>query len=132
VTIASSGVNWNGATLWNATTGAFTLNFTGSATFGTFKNDANRSLRFTASTTTTATNWDFGAGANISSITTAQHTLAKAGGGTVAAPSSTISYSIASPSSTFYATSGSIDGGNNTNWIFGELPVSFIPQVIII
>ena len=53
-TIATGGVNFNGATLWNATTNAFDFILTGSGTFGTYKSDASRSLKFTAGTTTTA------------------------------------------------------------------------------
>ena len=132
VTMATGGINFNGSTIWNATTNAFDFILTGSGTFGTYKSDASRSLKFTAGTTTTATTWDIGTGCTIGSVTSATHTLAKAGGGTVGVPNVTVSYSTASPSSTFYATGASTNGGNNTNWTFGEIPVAgaFIPRII--
>ena len=86
-----------------------------------------------AGTTTTATNYDFGTGCTIDSTTASAHTIAKAGGGTASFPNLIVSYSTASPTSTFYATGSSIDLGNNTNWTFGEIPISssFIPIIII-
>jgi hypothetical protein len=79
--------------------------------------DASSSIRFTAGTTTTAAAWSIGSGCTITSITGATHTLVKSGGGSVSAPGATVSWSIASPASTFFAPGGT-NGGNNTNWTF--------------
>jgi hypothetical protein len=65
-----------------------------------------------------AADWQFGAGCTIGSITAAQHTLAKSGGGRVPVVGATISQSVASPANTFFDANG-VNGGNNTNWIFG-------------
>jgi hypothetical protein len=96
----------------------------GSNTFTTFKVNPGRKITF-AAPTTTATTWDFkGTAGNlitIASNTTTARTLVKSGGGTVNAEYCTISYSNATPSSTFYAWS-STDGGNNTGWNISASP----------
>ena len=106
----------------NSTTGAYSVNIVGSNTFTTFTAGANSTTKFTAGTTTTATTWTISGTAGnlrtLGSITAAQHTLAKAGGGTVTANYVSVSYSNATPSATFYDVTGGVNGGNNTGWIF--------------
>jgi hypothetical protein len=105
-------------TLWIAQTGAGTLDISHTGmTASQLTVDAGRTVRFVAGQTFTAASYSFGSGCTITSITGATHTLVKSGGGTVSAPSATVSWSIASPASTFYAPGGT-DGGNNTNWTF--------------
>lgn len=59
----------------------------------------------------------------ISSVTSATHTLAKSGGGIAdVSRYGNITYSIASPASTFYAGAKGINGGNTTNWVFNNAP----------
>jgi len=53
----------------------------------------------------------------ITSVTAATHTITKSGGGLVNGDYLTVSYSIASPSTTFYAYN-STNSGNNTDWTF--------------
>lgn len=114
--------------LWIADAGTGTSQMTGSNTFqGTITVDSGRTLNFTAGTTITATNWSLN-GAIIGSITAANHTVAKAGGGRVQAVGATVSRSTASPADTFYDVGG-VNGGNNINWTFGAFavldPISF-------
>jgi hypothetical protein len=114
-TFAGGGKTYNNVWFNNAGTGTFDI--TGSNTFNVFKVDAGRTVRFTAGTTNTAADWQFGAGCIISSITAATHTLAKSGGGQVIAENAIISRSTASPANTFLAPGGT-DNGNNVNWNF--------------
>jgi len=104
--------------VWNATTGAFALQFTGSNTFNEVRHDSGRTWLLTAGTTTTLASL-VADGVTIGSITAASHTLTKTGGGTVTVSGATISRSTATPGSTFYATGASTDGGNNSGWTFG-------------
>lgn len=48
----------------------------------------------------------------------ATHTLVKTGGGLMNMHLAQVSFSIASPASTWYAGAVAVNGGNNTNWIF--------------
>jgi len=110
------------------------LSLTGSNTFDTINvSGGTRSLLFTASTTTTVSNFNvFGTAGNLvtlGSITAANHNLVKTGG-VVSSDYLSISRSQASPSLTWYAGANSTDGGNNSGWIFTVPPSSFIPQVI--
>ena len=125
-TAATSTFNFGSLTWYNFTLGGASsigLNtvITGSNTFNTFTCSAARNLKFTAGTTNTAANWalsgSFTEILTITSVTSATHTLAKSGGGTVEASYCTISYSIASPAATFTALD-STNSGNNTNWSF--------------
>jgi hypothetical protein len=116
-TFAGGGKTYNNVWFNNAGTGTFDI--TGSNTFNQFKVDAGRSVRFTAATTTTAADWQFGAGCTIGSITAANHNLAKAGGGYAFAPAATVSRSQASPANSFFAGAAGVDGGNNSGWAFG-------------
>jgi hypothetical protein len=56
----------------------------------------------------------------ICSATAASHTLTKAGGGQVICENVSVNRSTAGPGSSFIAiSSNSIDGGNNSGWVFG-------------
>ena len=98
-----------------------TYNFTGSNTFNDFTSTktVSYSLLFTAGTTTTVTTFGVNGSAGnlvtLSSITAANHTLTKSGGGTITCDYMFISRSTATPALTWYATN-SIDGGNNSGW----------------
>lgn len=105
------------------------LSITGSNTFDTINvSGGARTLAFTAGTTTTVnTAFNvFGTGGNlvtIGSITAANHTLAKAGGGVIDdVDYVSISRSTATPGSTWYAGANSTDGGNNSGWTFTDAP----------
>lgn len=105
----------------NATTGASGVIFRDSFTANSITVSPGATQRCFAGHTVTATTWVLtgtsGSPITIASNTTSAFTIAKAGGGTVVADYATISYSTASPASTFSATN-STDGGNNTNWTF--------------
>lgn len=113
----------------NATTGAFAVQFTGSNTFHNITVDtsaADRTIQFTAGATTTLSSISQTSNSHIltiGSITAATHTLVDSDGGTNTISNGSISYSIASPASTFYAPGGT-DGGNNTNWVFTAAPAA--------
>lgn len=126
-TFAGAGLTYYN--VWNATTGAFAVQFTGSNTFNEVRHDSGRTWQLTAGTTTTLASL-VADGVTIGSITAASHTLAKTGGGTIAVDGVTVSRSTASPPSTFYATGASTDGGNNVDWTFGPAPVT--TKVIVI
>jgi hypothetical protein len=87
-------------------------------------------LRFQANTTNTFTTWNIsGSLGNLvtiaSSVTTINHTLAKAGAGIVSADYLNISRSTATPGTlTWYAGANSTDSGNNSGWIFSSAPTS--------
>jgi len=125
ISVATGGKTFNN--FINETTGAWPVNFTGSGTFNNIHVDASaaaRTMQFTAGTTTTVNTFTRDAGANVitlGSITASAHTLAKSGGGTISLNNMSISYSTASPATTWYAPGGT-DGGNNTNWTFGAAP----------
>lgn len=96
-------------------------NFSGSNTFNDFKssNTAPHKILFTAGTTTTVTTFDVNGDASnrivIKSITTAGHTLTKAGGGTITCDYVVVERSTATPAATWSVTNG-VDGGNNSGW----------------
>lgn len=105
--------------------GSFTL---GSGnTFNTISTTKTvaHTIKFTAGTTTTVTNFTVtgtaGGVVTLTSTSTSQATLAKAGGGTVTVDYANISYLNGTPSSTWYATN-STDGGNNTGWTITAPP----------
>ena len=127
-TFAGGGKTYNN--VWFNNAGSGTFDITGSNTFNQFKVDAGRSVRFTAATTTTAADFDIGAGCTIGSITAASHTLAKTGGGSVLVSGATISRSTATPASTFYA-EASTNGGNNSGWTFGPRIVATAGSITI-
>jgi hypothetical protein len=101
--------------------GNCTYNFTGSNTFNDFSSTKTvaYNLLFTAGTTTTVTTFGVNGSAGnlvtLSSITAANHTLTKSGGGTITCDYMFISRSTATPALTWYATN-SIDGGGNSGW----------------
>jgi hypothetical protein len=116
------------STVWFNNAGAGTFDIIGSNTYLLFQVDPGRFVRFTAGTTQTAANYQFGLGCTIGSITAAGHTLAKSGGGHVQVEQAIISRSTASPANTFYAT-GSTDNGNNVNWTFGSFTTTLVADV---
>jgi len=92
----------------------------GSNTFNELKIDAGRKVRFTAASTTTVgsliAEGTSTSGITITSITTGStFTLVKSGTGTVTTNYCNISYSTATSS---FRARNSIDGGNNTGWVF--------------
>lgn len=114
------GKTFNDIWFSGTTTGSYST--TGSNTFNDIKIDAGRTVKFASGTTTTASSYTIdGESGNLITIgatTSSAHTLALTGGGKVQAKYCNISYSTASPATTFYALD-STDGGNNTNWTFG-------------
>jgi len=111
--------------------GIATYTFTGSNIFNDFQSNKTvaHTLLFTAGTTTTVNtftvNGSDGNMVTIGSVTAAQHTLAKAGGGSINSDYLNVSYSIGSPAATWNATPNSIDGGNNTQWNINTYPYTW-------
>jgi hypothetical protein len=105
--------------------GAGALTITGSNTFSnitnTYKSTGATSILFTASTTSTFTDWNASGESTrlltIGSVTAASHTLSKASG-TVSADFLSISRSTATGGASWYAGANSTNGGNNSGWIF--------------
>ena len=137
-TFAGGGRTYND--LWIAMgTSTADLIITGSNTFNQFKDDGTgvHTIRFTEGTTQTITDWqvsgNVGQLISIRSVSTATHSLVKAGGGQISANYLNIQNSVATPASTWYA------GANSTNnqgvatigsgWIF-TVPPSFNPAFI--
>lgn len=125
-TFSGGGLTYNNLVIGGgAGTGVF--NFTASNTFNTVSSTRTSAynIYFIASTTTTFTNFNINGTAGnlvtISSDSASNHTLAKAGGGTVTADYLSISYSTATPTLTWLATN-STNGGNNSGWYFGAFP----------
>lgn len=118
-TFAGGGETYNN--YWNATAGAGVTIMTGSNTFNDLKIDAARTQQFTAATTTTVTTFTAtGTAGNlitITSPTSAQHTLTKSGGGTITCDYLNLSYSNATPGSTWTAGNHSVIGASVTGWI---------------
>jgi hypothetical protein len=121
-TFVGGGSTFN-CTLNNGGAGALTI--TGGNTVTTLANSVQpTSFLFTAGTTTTLTNWNINGTAGnlvtIGSATAASHTLTKASG-TVSADYLSISNSTATGGATWNAGANSVDGGNNSGWIFGAI-----------
>jgi len=119
-TFAGGGKIYNNIWFTGAGTGNFIL--TGSNTFNDFRVDTPpHTIQFTAGINTTVTTFTVsGIAGNlmtIGSVTAATHTLTKAGGGTITCDYCSISYSNATPVTTWYATN-STNGGTNTGWTF--------------
>jgi len=97
-----------------------------SYSFNDIKIDAGKTIKFDAGTTqTTNTLTSSGVPGNLTylgSTSASPFTLVKSGGGTQTIPYLSVSYCIGSPISTWYGGIGTLDGGNNTNWIFTYLP----------
>lgn len=109
--------------IWFTGAGTGTFDIVGSNTFNDFKVDTPpHTIRFTAATTTTVTTFTVNGTAGnlmtIGSITSASHTLTKSGGGTITCDYMSISYSTATPASTWDAGEHSTNGGNNSGWRF--------------
>ena len=125
-TFAGGGRTYNNLTI-GGTTGTSTLTFTGSNTFNTLSSTKTvaHTILFTASTTNTFTTFNVnGTAGNIvtlGSVTSASHTLAKSGTGTVTVNYLSISRSTATPTLT-WAALNSTNGGNNVGWYFGGFP----------
>lgn len=121
------GLTYNNFEISSAT-GVITYQFNGSNTFNDFKcsKTVASTIKFTAGTTTTTTTFTVaGTSGNvitIGSVTAATHTLTKAGGGTISSDYLSISYSTATPGTTWYAGTHSTDGGNNSGWTFTAPP----------
>jgi hypothetical protein len=99
----------------------------GSNIFNDFKIDTPpNTVLFTAGTTNTFTTFTVSGTAGnlitIGSVTAATHTLAKAGGGTISSDYLSVSESIATPGTTWYAGTHSMDGGSNLGWVFTAPP----------
>lgn len=104
------------------------LDITGSNIFTTinFSDVTNaRTLRFTAGTTTTVTNFNVngtsGKLMSVSSITAATHTISKSSG-IVSCDYLSLTNSIATGGATFYAGANSTNVSGNTGWIFSAPP----------
>ena len=102
--------------------GAGALTITGANTFTNIANTVQpASVLFTAATTNTFTNFNLNGSAGnlitIGSVTAASHTLSKASGA-VSVDYVSISRSTATGGATWTAGSNSVDGGNNTGWVF--------------
>lgn len=118
-TFIGGGATYN-CTLSNDGAGALTIQ--SSNTFTTLANGVQpTSFLFTAGTTTTLTNWNISGTAGnlvtIGSPTAASHTLSKASG-VVNADYLSISRSNATGGATWNPGTNSVDGGNNTGWLF--------------
>jgi len=132
-TFVGGGSTYN-CTLNNGGAGALTI--TGSNTFTTLANSVQpTSFLFTAGTTTTLTNWSISGTASnlvtIGSPTTAQHILSKASG-TVTTNYLSVSYSNATGGAVWDAGADSVDGGNNTGWVFATPPVTTQPNFFLL
>lgn len=120
-TFAGAGLTY--ANISIATGGTGSVNFTGSNTFNVFTIAAPKTVKFTAGTTTTVSDFIATGDASniitISSITAATHTLSKSSG-TVSATGVNLTNSIATGGATWYAgaTPPSVDNGGNSGWIF--------------
>ena len=105
--------------------GAGALTITGANTFTNIANTVQpASVLFTAATTNTFTNFNLNGSAGnlitIGSDTAASHTLSKASGA-VSVDYVSISRSTATGGATWTAGSNSVDGGNNTGWVFSTV-----------
>lgn len=123
-TFSGGGETFNN--IWCTGAGTWPFNFVGSNTFNDFKVDTPpHTVNFTAGTSTTVTTFTVtGTAGNlmtIGSITAATHSLVKAGGGTISSDYLSISYSTATPATTWYAWTHSTDWWNNSGWSFTSL-----------
>lgn len=130
-TIAGGGKTYNNLTIGGGAGASQVTIFTGSNTFNTLASTKTvaHTVQFTAGTTTTVSDWTIkGTSGNVVTITSptlATHTLTKSGGGVISGLDYlSISYSTATPGTTWYAGANSTDGGNNTGWIFTDAPVT--------
>lgn len=125
-TFAGAGATYNNLVI-GGTTGTSTLTLTGSNTFNTISSTKTvaHTVKFTAGTTTTISNFTVaggGAGSvvTLTSTTTSPATLTKTGGGTITTNYANISNLTATPALTWFATN-SIDVSGNTGWTFSTV-----------
>jgi hypothetical protein len=123
-TITGGSTNWNGTSLWLASTNGGSYTITGANTFADIRcNEGTtaHTITFPNATTTVSTFTVSGTAGHLVTLQrtggSGSFTLAKAGGGTVTCNYVSVSNSTASPASTFVARS-SIDGGGNSGWSF--------------
>lgn len=128
-TFTGAGLTYNNLTITGG--GAGSVDFIGSNTFNIFTINAPKTVRFTAATTTTVTQFNatgsLGNIITISSITAAQHTLSKAAG-IVSADWLNLTNSNAIGGAAWYAGANSVDNGGNAGWIFAAAPGGFAGQ----
>lgn len=116
--------DYNGASVWNATTNAYELIIDGSNTFNDFKIDAGREVNFTNSTTQTVTTFTAlgTSGSHIvihNTSSTTHAILAKAGGGVISGCDYIdIQEMTGSPASTWYIGANSTDTGTTCTNIY--------------
>ena len=134
-----AGKSWPAISFTNTTAGGeFRLSSSGAATVIkslSVTNPAQTIKRTAGTTITIEDNNGFPSGTvgnlvTIGSITAASHTWAKSGGGQISADYLSISYSTATPSSTWYAGANSTNGGNNSGWNF-TIPPPFNPGFML-
>lgn len=114
--------------------GTGTLTFTGSNTFSDFKDTSTvaHTIIFTTGTTTTVSTWNVNGTAGnlitINSSTTGTHSLVKSSVGIISSDYLNIQHSVATPSSTWYAGTNSINNQAvvtaGSGWIFTVPPTS--------
>lgn len=126
-TLNATGVTFNKVT-YGAVSSGGSMTFSGSnSTYGTLSSTVTgvHTIKFLGASTNTVNNWNISGTAGnlvtVTSTTTSQFTLVS-GGGTQGADYLNLSYSIGSPSDKWYAGLNSVDGGNNTGWLFEEEP----------
>ncbi len=125
-TFAGGSLTYNNVTVQGA--GNYTLTISGSNTFNTLtvdRSEAAKTIAFTDGTTQTVTNFICAqSGTTFVTLTgtgTAGWTITKAGGGIITLDYLAISYSTASPASTWYAGEHSyIAAGTVSGWVFGN------------
>ena len=126
-----AGISWPAISFTNTTAGGeLDIVSSGAATVIkslTVTNPAQTIKRTAGTTITIEDNNGFPSGTvgnlvTIGSITAASHTWAKSGGGQISSDYLSISYSTATPASTWYAGANSTNGGNNSGWNFTVPP----------
>lgn len=143
-TFSGGGLTYNNFSS-NAGASVASLTIAGSNTFAGFEDigTAAHSILFTAGTTQTITTWTVsgssGNAITINSTTTSTHALAKGGGGTVSSDWLNIQHSIATPASTWYAGTNSVDNQAvvtaGSGWIFTAPPsgdVGIVSQLTLL
>lgn len=140
-TFAGGGLTYYNLEYTNATN-AGQLSVTGSNSFNTFRHTGSnaQTVKFTAGTTTTIRANSTGVAGEVflkgaasnlvtlGSLTAASHTISFTGTGSVFCPYLSISYSTVTQTTKAYAGTNSTDGGNNSNWIFTDVPVEGLPR----
>lgn len=115
------GVQWNILEFITAESGFIEVR--GNNSFNEMILSQNARMKFLAGTTQTVAKLTAigtsEAPITITSTTTTPFNLVKTGDGKVQADYLNLSYSNASPANIWYAGANSVDGGNNTGWIFG-------------